>query len=116
MSEPNRPVSTTDMIATDPVLRALVREVESRLDDDAAHDMGHLTRVADWTVIWQAMPSPRLCNAAWRSSTTSSTFRRRIPIVRERAEQSAAVAREILPLFDFTIRRDRPDRRCDSRP
>lgn len=37
-------------IADDPQLKALFGEVEARMQFDAAHDVGHLLRVADWTL------------------------------------------------------------------
>ena len=37
-------------IADDPQLKALLGEVETRMELDAAHDVGHLLRVGDWTL------------------------------------------------------------------
>lgn len=102
MSEPNRPRTPTGTIDTDPVLRALIREVESRLDDDAAHDMGHLTRVADWTVrLAGDAVSARVCIAAALLHDIVNIPKTH-PDRARASEQSAAVAREILPQFDFT--------------
>ena len=102
MSEPNRPGRTTDTMATDPVLRAIVREVESRLDDDAAHDMGHLTRVADWTVrLAGDAVTARVCIAAALLHDIVNIPKTH-PDRARASEQSAAVARALLPQFDFT--------------
>jgi uncharacterized protein len=37
-------------IAADPALHAILQEVERRMEADAAHDVGHLLRVAHWTL------------------------------------------------------------------
>lgn len=92
----------TEMIDTDPALRALVREVQSRLDDDAAHDMGHLTRVAEWTVrLAGDAADARLCIAAALLHDIVNIPKTH-PDRARASEQSAAVSRELLPQFDFT--------------
>ena len=46
------------------MLARVLYEVEQRLDADAAHDLGHLFRVADWTVRLSGDIEPRTSIAA----------------------------------------------------
>ena len=84
-------------------LQRLFAEVEQRLDADAAHDIGHLLRVADWTV--------RLCpDVEPRTSIAASLLHDIVNVPKNHvdrpvaSERSADVARELLPPLGFDAR------------
>jgi uncharacterized protein len=87
-------------IDSDPVLAKLFIEVRQRFDADAAHDIGHLLRVADWTVTLGDGIERRTCIAAAllhdivnvpKNHAARSTA----------SERSAEVARALLPPVGF---------------
>jgi uncharacterized protein len=57
--------SIHERIGSDSTLRALLEHVEQRMEADAAHDVAHCLRVADWTIRIAGDDVPaRLCVAA----------------------------------------------------
>ena len=89
-----------ESIASDPVLRQLFEEVEQRFDGDAAHDIGHLLRVAQWTA--------RLCpDEAPRVSIAAALLHDIVNVPKNHAdratasERSADVARSVLPPLGY---------------
>lgn len=89
-----------DRIEADPVLSELLQEVERRFEADAAHDLGHLFRVAEWTV--------RLCPAIEPKTAIAAALLHDIVNVpkdhasrAQASERSAGVARSLLPPLGF---------------
>jgi uncharacterized protein len=89
-----------ERIESDPMLGELLREVEHRFEADAAHDLGHLFRVAEWTV--------RLCPGIEPRSAIAAALLHDIVNVpkdhahrAEASERSADVARSLLPPLGF---------------
>ena len=89
-----------ERIDADPILTQILREVERRLDGDAAHDLGHLLRVADWTV--------RLCaEVEAQVAIAAALLHDVVNIPKNHAdrafasERSAEVVRELLPGLGF---------------
>lgn len=84
----------------DPVLARVLSEVEHRFDADAAHDLGHLFRVAEWTVRLSGDVEPRTAIAA-------ALLHDVVNVPKNHAdrgvasERSADVAREVLPPLGF---------------
>lgn len=101
MNRTSRPDSITAMIDADPGLRALLGEVTSGFDADAAHDMGHLTRVAQWTMRLAGDGiSARLGISAALLHDIVNVPKTH-PDRARASERSAAVARELLSRLDF---------------
>src|SRR5919199_6427030 len=92
--------------AGDSSLRPLLEEVRARMACDAAHDSGHLLRVARWTVrLLRDVPGggavdPRLAVAAALLHDVVN-IPKTDPARATASVQSAAVARELLPRFGF---------------
>jgi uncharacterized protein len=87
-------------IAADPVLRAVLAEVERRMEADAAHDLGHLLRVAHWTLrLTDGEPhpdgDPRLAVAAALLHDVVNVPKTH-PDRARASERSAEVAHELL--------------------
>jgi len=87
-------------IQSDPVLERVLAEVERRLEADAAHDLGHLFRVAEWTV--------RLCpEVEPRVSIAAALLHDVVNVPKNHADRatasegSAEVARALLPTLGF---------------
>ena len=78
----------------------LFAEVERRYEADAAHDLGHLFRVADWTVRLSGDIEPR-------TSIAAALLHDVVNVPKNHAdrgvasERSADVAREVLPPLGF---------------
>jgi uncharacterized protein len=89
-----------DHLATDPVLARLFAEVERRFEADAAHDVGHLLRVADWTVRLCRDEPPRTSIAAALLHDVVNVPKQH-PDRARASERSAEVARELLPSLGF---------------
>ncbi|HTE45265.1 MAG TPA: HD domain-containing protein [Gemmatimonadaceae bacterium] len=89
------------MIGADSELRLLLGEVRSRFDSDSAHDIGHLKRVAAWTVrLAGDGVRSRLCIAAALLHDVVNIPKTHAD--RSRAsERSADVARDLLPRLGF---------------
>jgi uncharacterized protein len=88
-------------IDADPALRAILAEVRVRMEVDAAHDVGHLLRVAHW--------AERLAPAEeWRLAIAAALLHDVVNVPkadprRARAsELSAEVVRELLPPLGFS--------------
>ena len=89
-----------EYINSDPVLTRLFAEVERRFEADAAHDLGHLFRVADWTVRLSGDTEPRTSIAAALLHDVVNVPKNHV----DRgvaSERSGDVAREVLPRFGF---------------
>ncbi|MEP6491222.1 MAG: HD domain-containing protein [bacterium] len=100
MNFPDNAIS--DAINSDPDLGLLLREVRSRLDSDAAHDLGHLMRVATWTMrLAGDAASARVCIAAALLHDVVNVPKTH-PDRARASEMSAAVARDILPRLGYT--------------
>jgi uncharacterized protein len=102
MTPASRLDDITTIIDADPTLRALYADVRSRLDKDAAHDIGHLTRVAEWTIrLAGSAVAARVCIAAALLHDIVNIPKTH-PDRPRASELSAAVARDVLPQFDFS--------------
>jgi uncharacterized protein len=90
-----------ERIASDATLRALLRTVETTLDADAAHDVAHCLRVADWTlrIAGENVP-PRLSVAAALLHDIVNVPKNHADRGRA-SELSANAAREILRELGF---------------
>jgi uncharacterized protein len=89
------------LIGSDPVLRALVAVVEQRMQTDAAHDLAHCLRVADWTIRIAGDSVPdRLCIAAALLHDIVNVPKNH-PDRPRASELSAGAAREILGELGF---------------
>ena len=98
-------------IAADPALAAVLAEVERRMEADAAHDVGHLLRVAHWTLrlaedeAREGAPGgetvdPRLAVAAALLHDVVNVPKTH-PDRARASELSADVARALLPSLGF---------------
>jgi uncharacterized protein len=90
-------------IAGDVVLPQVLAEVEQRFDADAAHDLGHLFRVADWTVRLAGDVEPRTAIAAALLHDVVNIPKNHADRAMA-SERSADVARELLPTLGFDER------------
>jgi uncharacterized protein len=90
-------------IAGDVVLPQVLAEVEQRFDADAAHDLGHLFRVADWTVRLAGDVEPRTSIAAALLHDVVNIPKNHVDRATA-SERSADVARELLPTLGFDER------------
>jgi uncharacterized protein len=90
-----------DRIASDATLTALLDVVEERMHADAAHDVAHCLRVAEWTIRIAAEAVPgRLCVAAALLHDIVNVPKNH-PDRARASERSADVAREILGHLGF---------------
>jgi uncharacterized protein len=92
-----------ESIASDPVLGQLFEEVRQRFDSDAAHDIGHLLRVAHWTVRLCADEAPRVSVAAALLHDIVNVPKNHVDRATA-SERSAEVARSLLPSLGFDDR------------
>lgn len=93
--------SIHDVIDADPALCAILAEVRARMATDAAHDEGHLLRVAHWTLrLGGPEVDPRLAVAAALLHDVVNVPKTS-PDRARASELSAAVARELLPPLGF---------------
>ena len=99
MSAPGWRAALRARIDADPMLRAVLAEVERRMDADAAHDVEHLLRVAHWTLrLGEGDPEvdPRLAVAAALLHDVVNLPKAH-PDRARASERSADVARALLP-------------------
>jgi uncharacterized protein len=85
----------------DAALQRLLRHVQQHLNADAAHDLGHCLRVADWTVrLADGAAPPRLCIAAALLHDIVNIPKNH-PDRAMASDRSAAVARDVLRDLEF---------------
>jgi len=91
-----------DRITSDAALGALLDAVEQRMHADAAHDLAHCLRVADWTVriAGDAVPARLSIAAALLHDVVNVP--KNHPDRGRASERSADAAREILERLGFT--------------
>ena len=91
-------------ITADPALHAILQEVERRMEADAAHDVGHLLRVAHWTLRLggdDGAVDARLAVAAALLHDVVNLPKSH-PDRARASERSAEVARALLPTLGFS--------------
>jgi uncharacterized protein len=108
VAEPGWHAALRERIDRDPALRAILAEVERRMEADAAHDVGHLLRVAHWTLRLAedaardgAPVDARLAVAAALLHDVVNLPKAH-PDRARASERSADVARGLLPGLGFT--------------
>ena len=110
--------SIRDLLASDAALRSLFRYVVERHANDAAHDVGHLLRVADWTLRLGGpeVSSPEAIAAALlhdlvsvrkdsedRSKASEWSAQQAEPLLRERGFDGDAVLRITAAIRDHSF-------------
>lgn len=88
-------------IDADPALRAILAEVRARMEEDAAHDVGHLLRVAHWAERLAPVGEARLAIAAALLHDVVNVPKSH-PDRARASERSADVARTLLPPLGFS--------------
>jgi uncharacterized protein len=94
-------ISIRHRIAADASLGALLRIVERRMDADAAHDVAHCLRVADWTIRIAGDDVPVRLSVAAALLHDIVNVPKNHPDRDRASERSAAEAREILRELRF---------------
>jgi len=94
------PLTMRQLIDNDPVLTRLFDDVRTRFEADAAHDIAHLLRVADWTVRLLPGSEPRIAIAAALLHDVVNVPKDHADRV-VASERSADVARAMLPPLGF---------------
>jgi uncharacterized protein len=90
-----------ERIAADAELRALLAEVEQRMQTDAAHDLAHCLRVADWTIRVAGDTVPIRLSIAAALLHDIVNVPKNHPDRGLASERSAETAREILSGLGF---------------
>jgi uncharacterized protein len=93
--------SIRDRIAADATLSALLRIVERRMEVDAAHDVAHCLRVADWTIRITGGDVPVRLSVAAALLHDIVNVPKNHPDRDRASERSAAEAREVVRELRF---------------